>query len=153
MKVEFLGRPLPISSSVVAGVLLVLSTPVLAQNDFYKWKDANGTTHYSATPPSKGEMSTVRISAASGSSAQAFPEPAVAASSGSDAALRLANEDYRKRACVAARSDVATVKSGVMLVDGKDPGDSHSLNDQERAKASAAARSRVDQFCSAGKHP
>lgn len=153
MKVKFSGTSLTISCAALTGVLLAFSTPLLAQKNFYKWKDASGTTHYSATPPPKVKASTVRISSDAGSPAQATSAPAVASSTGDDEALRLANEDYRKRACAAARGDVATARSGVMLVDGKDPSHSHSLTEEERTKAAAAAQARVNQFCPAGKSP
>lgn len=153
MKIKSFGRSLMISGVAIAGSLSFFSAPLFAQKDFYKWKDASGTTHYSKDPPPKVKASTVRISDATGSEAKTASESAAVASTSNSDALRVANEDYRKRACAAARSDVAAAQSGAILVDGKDPEHSRSLTNEERAQASAAAQSRVDQFCSAEKSP
>lgn len=139
-----------VRASLLAGCLLLFATPLLAQKDFYKWTDASGTTHYSETPPPKKQGSVVRISEGR-PELQDSSRPAPATSTVSAEALRLANEDYQKRACLAAKADVAAVRSGAMLVDGKDPQRSRALNTEERAKAEAAAQSRVSQFCAAEK--
>ncbi|MEB2233121.1 DUF4124 domain-containing protein [Xanthomonas campestris pv. campestris] len=57
--------------------LLMLVSAAAGATDLYKWKDANGVTHYTETPPPTGQRyESRRIDARSGTAAIAAPETA-----------------------------------------------------------------------------
>ena len=53
-------RPFTALQLLVATTCLVLGVSVQAAQEFYKWKDKDGVTHYSATPPKTESTETVR---------------------------------------------------------------------------------------------
>ncbi|HET6433060.1 DUF4124 domain-containing protein [Dyella sp.] len=141
----------------MAGAVLAAGlAPVLQAQTYYKWKDASGATHYSDTPPPKGQASAVRVRAGEATAAvpDATPAPASSAeatgSSGESPELKAAEAKYRQEACTAAKGDVAAAQGGAMLLNGKDLTTARRLSADERAAALAAAQKRVQQSCGAG---
>ena len=55
----------------------LLAMPAAAQ-ELYQWKDANGVTHYSDTPPPTGSDHSVRYITQSGATPRTVEEPAAA---------------------------------------------------------------------------
>lgn len=68
------GPRLTLVALLTAGLL---ATPAAAQ-ELYQWKDANGVTHYSDTPPPTGEDHSVRYITQSGATPRTVEEPAAA---------------------------------------------------------------------------
>jgi hypothetical protein len=64
-------------SALTASVLTLCLAPAAFAGEVYQWKDANGVTHYSQTPPSQGKYETRsiyhRAPVADGQTAQASP--------------------------------------------------------------------------------
>lgn len=75
----------------------LLATPVAAQ-ELYQWKDANGVTHYSDTPPPAGAEHSVRHISQSGA--------ATRAATADETEAPAENE-----ACQSARSNLALLQS------------------------------------------
>ena len=120
---------------------------------FYKWKDAQGVTHYSETPPVKGNASQVLLTPETPGTSSAAPATAASSAAGNATALTKAEADYQARACEAARRDVAAAKSRAILVDGKDATSARRLSPEERVKAALEAQERVSKFCVNEKTP
>lgn len=120
----------------VFGALLALAAaPALAQqtaSDVFQWKDANGVTHYSQTPPAKGSYQQRQITAAGASAAQA-------------AAPQAAEESPN---CTTARGNVAALSDGRPVHEaGEDGQPGRALNDAERASQLELARAAVKAYC------
>ena len=137
----------------IAGTL-VLATATCHAQTFYKWKDANGATHYSDSPPPKGGATKVAVKGRSIADADKVGEPASASSapssSGPSPELQEAEARYQRQSCEAAQRDVAAVQSGAMLVDNGDPTQAKRLDESQRQDALAAAQDRVKQYCGTG---
>lgn len=103
--------------------------------EVYQWKDANGVTHYSQTPPPKGSYQQRQFSG-NGGSAPARATAEVEAT-GTDPA------------CATARANVATLTSGrpVHQADA-DGAPGRALNDAERASQLELAQAAVRAYCS-----
>ena len=129
-------------------------TVVTAQT-YYKWKDAGGTVHYTETPPPAKKATTLRLRLGGEAPAAITLIPATAASSGDSEknALKMAEAQYQKQACLAARKDVAVAQSNALLVSGKDATTARQLSNDERAKAREDAEARVGQYCETGHKP
>ena len=116
-------------------VSLLLAAPLALGGEVYQWKDANGVTHYSQTPPPKGTYQQRQITGGGASVA-----PQVAATQ-----VQSAAEDPR---CAIARGNVAAL-SGDRPVHEPDrdgqPG--RALNDAERAAQLELANAAVKAYC------
>jgi hypothetical protein len=128
----FRFRPVHALSAALAGAAL-LAAPAFA-GEVYQWKDANGVTHYSQTPPKQGKYETRSIyhrqQAATGDAAAAAP----------------AAESSQ---CTTARKNIELLQSGAPLRmdsdgDGKPDRD---LNDSERAGQLQIAQTVVRVNC------
>lgn len=94
---------------------------IASAGEIYQWKDANGVTHYSETPPAKGpyQQRSVRDRAARPAT------PAQQAAAPSD-----------NPQCTAARNNIALLQSGQPLqVDGNGDGKPDRLIDDAERKA------------------
>lgn len=120
---------------------------------FYKWKDAQGVTHYSETPPAKGIVSQVQLTADRPATSSAAPATSSTSAEAQATALSKAEADYQNRACDAARRDVVAAQSNAILVNGKDATSARKLSQEERVRAALEAQKRVDKFCATGKKP
>ena len=119
-------------------------------NKVYKWKDANGVTHFSDAPPPKGQQfDNVKIvgqsapittnDAAKPVDPAASPTAAASAEPGSDAERKSQRcAQARQREQLLAGQSQLTIKR-----DGKDV----LLDGNERASELAIARTQVEQYC------
>lgn len=119
----------------VAAVLLCLALPAAAQQ-VYQWKDAQGVTHYTDTPPpgqAKSTMRTVGRKGATPQAAAAAPKP-------------VANAD-----CSNARSNLTVLqgKAPVGLDENKDGKPDRTLTDAERSSRTRLAEAAIDTYCNA----
>lgn len=103
--------------------------------EVYQWKDANGVTHYSQTPPPKGSYRQRQITTSGATASQTASAPAEAAESAQ---------------CTSARANVATLSGSRPVheadAEGK-PG--RALNDAERASQLELANAAVKAYCTA----
>jgi len=119
---------------------------------YYKWTDASGTVHFSATPP-PGQKAQARVLEGQSGSQVAPAEPAPSASTEPSAELEKAQEAYRRQSCEAARSDLKLLEQKRMVVSGDNPDAATKLDADQRTQAKLRARQRVSQFCGAGAKP
>jgi hypothetical protein len=132
----------------LALALLVTACP-LALAQAYKWKDAQGVTHYADTPPlGKVKYETVKTSGSAVAPSPAPPAPARAASTppppGSPVADNPAN---RARLCDQLRKnmDVLGKEQVVSIDDGK--GGTRPLDDAGRKRQVETAQAQMTLYC------
>ncbi|WP_425480419.1 DUF4124 domain-containing protein [Luteimonas viscosa] len=101
--------------------------------EVYQWKDANGVTHYSQTPPPRGSYQQRQITSAGAGTAQQATQAAAPAESPQ---------------CANARANV-TALSGSRPVHeaGEDGKPGRALNDAERASQLELANAAVKAYC------
>jgi hypothetical protein len=123
-------------TALLAAALTLGTAPAAFAEEVYQWKDANGVTHYSQTPPSQGKYQTRSIyqrqAAADDSTA---PSSAPAESS----------------QCITARRNIDLLQSGSRLQmdsDGDGKAD-RDLSDNEREKQLQIAQTVARVNCSA----
>lgn len=143
----------------VLAVALALAAATAADAQVYKWKDTNGTTHYSDQPPSGSHYDKVQIngsaptpvtasaaapaSASTSASASAAAKPAPAATKVAD------TPDNRARLCGDLGKNIALLNSPQPLTIG-DSGAQKSMSDDERRQQLATAQAQQKQYCSGG---
>jgi hypothetical protein len=133
-------------ATCLALLTLAATGPVAAQQ-YYKWKDANGVTHYTKTPPPAGtEAERLAVQAAPASPAAAPDAEAPAQGDGMTA------EATQKRgaACEAARNNLTTLQDNPFVSLDKDgDGKPELLTTEEHNAQLAIAREQVRTLCPA----
>lgn len=143
---------------VAAMIPLLLAACAVAQaGDYYKWTDAQGTVHYSQTPPPDRASKSVYINDGAPtpplpgmSSAPQTPEQKAKAQS-QQAALQNANKEAVNANCKAAQQNVANLQGRRMVVKGGDADKARALDPQQREQALADAQKQVTTYCSPAK--
>ncbi|MDH5834709.1 DUF4124 domain-containing protein [Luteimonas kalidii] len=117
--------------ALVAGLSAVAC---VSAAEVYQWKDANGVTHYSQTPPPKGSYQQRQITSSGAGTAQATAPQAAAA--------------VENPNCATARANVAAL-SGERPVHeaGAEGQPGRALNDAERASQLELANAAVKAYC------
>ena len=110
-----------ISALAASALALALAAPAGAWQQVYKWKDANGVTHYSQDPPPAGKFESRTI-------VNRTPAPASGAQPG--------DKPAESPQCARARSNIDLINSGVALkVDSDNDGKpDRDINDAERKR-------------------
>jgi hypothetical protein len=124
----------PVRILPAALVATLLAAPAFA-GEVYQWKDANGVTHYSQTPPKQGKYATRSI----------YHRQSTA-----DATAAAAAPPAESSQCVTARKNIELLQSGAPLRmdsdnDGKPDRD---LDDSERAGQLQIAQTVARVNCS-----
>ena len=136
--------------AVFAAAALVFCASATAQ--VYKWKDANGTTHYSDAPPPAGARYE-KVNVSSSVSTPVTPAPAPAASAASNKAgapapttTRMTDTpDNRVKLCKQLDDNIALLNSGQAVTSG-DSG--QNLSDAQRQQQLATSQAQKKQYCS-----
>ena len=139
---------------LVPVVLILTATATGAQ--VYKWKDANGTTHYSDAPPAGStHYERVQISTNTATPVANAPAPAAspaasvgtAAQPAAPAATKVADTPAnRATLCKQLASNIALMGSNQTLtVDNG--GKQEALSDDARRQQLATARAQQSQYC------
>jgi hypothetical protein len=140
---------------LVAG-LVAHDASAQAKQDFYRWKDASGVTHYSETPPPQQQASRVsvdgRAPAAPPSSIPTVKSQAPATATGQqkqpdDGRLATAEAAARQRNCTRSRANLQTLGGKAMVVDGTDASVARRLTPDELASSKRVAQADVDTYC------
>ena len=115
------------------GLSLLLAASAACAGDLYQWKDANGVTHYSQTPPASGTY-TERTETGRG---MAKPAGTVAA------------KPAEAPQCAASRANIALLesKSTVQQDTDGDGKPDKTLDDTERANQLELARALLKANC------
>ena len=134
----------------VAGLLTLVSATAFGaaapqEASYFKWTDANGTVHVSATPPAGRQVTVLRLKEPAGSPDAASTEPLPSIAPTDE--LKQAQAAYREQSCAAARNDVRLLDQGAMVVSGKAPDAATKLGTEQRAQARLRAQQRIAQFC------
>jgi hypothetical protein len=148
-----LGALKMVLGRLLAGCITACLCMAAAAQDgtYYKWTDASGTVHFSATPPPGNKAQALKLEGQG--EAQATPAPQPPPSSEPTAELQKAQEAYRMRSCEAARNDLKVLEQDRMVVQGDNPNAATKLDAEQRAQAKLRARQRVSQYCGAGAKP
>jgi hypothetical protein len=128
----------------LASLLVITSAvalPVAAQQ-FYKWKDATGATHYSDHPPETGQAKTVTVKNADGT----VPAPA-ASIANPGKALDDAEAAQRRRSCLTAKANLNILQGEGAVVEGKDVTTANVLTMQRRTAARDEAIANIGKYC------
>lgn len=135
--------PLALLPVLLGGAVALGSAPAAAQQ-VYKWKDAAGTTHFTAEPPPKGQ----HYEAREVDHHEAVPMAPQAGSNGQDARPE-ATEDP---GCATARSNLELLKgtAKVMVDSNGDGKPDQPLADADRAKQRQLAEATIAVKCSGG---
>lgn len=143
------------SRSLIVVALLLLA-PLASAQQIYKWKDAQGTMHYSQSAPPEGtRYQQVKLAGGVESSADTATTPPAAdatpapATNPAPAAPVADTPDNRAKLCATLKSNLATLQGSgpvVMQQNGKPA----VLDDAQRKQQIASANSQYQQYC-AGK--
>ncbi|MHC9085621.1 DUF4124 domain-containing protein [Luteimonas sp. RIT-PG2_3] len=145
-----MSRPLTIVMSATAVAVLMLSSTALAWSpqsaELYQWKDAQGVTHYSQTPPDKGERYQQRqINNPQSSPIQQQASQGASPANGSGTPASPGQESAQ---CKSARSNIVALSSSNPVrgtdADGT-PGE--VLSDAQRASQLELAQAAVKAYC------
>lgn len=139
----------------IALVLLLVAPLACAQ--VYKWTDAQGTTHYSETPPPVGtKYSQVTVSggdapaaaAASGDSSSSSGSPSSSTQNNGDNSQPVADTpENRARLCSSLKANIGTLQgSGPVVMQGQG-GQQQLLNADQRKQQLDATQSQYQQYC------
>ncbi|KAG9579013.1 hypothetical protein KCV01_g16320, partial [Aureobasidium melanogenum] len=128
--------------------LLIVATP-LAFAQAYKWKDAQGQTHYTdAPPPGKTKYETIKTPASEPAPpAQQPPKPMTAPASTKPAEGRIDTPANREALCAQLTTNVATLQSKktVTMDDGK--GGVIQVDDATRQAELKKAQAQMTLYC------
>jgi hypothetical protein len=134
--------------SMIALALLLMAPLVGAQ--VYKWKDANGTVHYSQTPPSsngtkfkevKADTSVPPTPAASTAAPAAAPAPAQPTTT-----TVADTPENRAKLCSSLQTNLAALQSAAPVV-MQQGGKQTALDDSARKQQASAAQAQYQQYC------
>jgi hypothetical protein len=134
---------------------LLLAVCALAQaGDYYKWTDAQGTVHYSQTPPPDRASKSVYVSdgapvmpLAGTGGTPATPEQKAKAQA-NQAAVQKANTQAVAGNCATAQQNISTLQGRRPVVKGDgDPAQAHALDPQAREQALADAQKQAATYC------
>ena len=151
-------KPNPLSKSLVvlACALAFVSSAAIAVDAVYKWKDANGQSHYSQSPPPSGTkyetITPIGAPASSSDSDSAAPASgSTSFKSPTQSDNTTARQTYRQKNCTTARANLALLNAnpsaGAVSKSGSGPGGSSTPAAQPHAEAVAKASQQVDLYC------
>lgn len=147
-----------LESAVLAFAALLLAATA-ANAQVYKWKDANGTIHYSDAPPATGaNYQQVKLSSNTTMPVVAKPAPAASAgvaASASTAAAKPAAKipdtaDNRAKLCKDLGSNITLLSGSQPLTSGDAGANQQNMSDDQRRQELATARAQQQQYCTGG---
>jgi hypothetical protein len=138
-------RRLPLVASLLAFLLAGIGT--VSAQQFYKWTDAAGVTHYTDHPPENIKAKTVDVKDASG---KVPPPPALPGSTPDTAkALDDAEAASRRRSCLTSQNNLKILQGADTVVDTHTEGRPSALTIERRRTATEQALKDIDTYCGA----
>jgi hypothetical protein len=145
----------------LATILALLLLPLAATAQVYKWKDANGKTHYSDQPPAEAKTASKTLApvgdagagapVASRAAADKRLEAAKQAGEAKDKAAKAeqerAEEAQRQQACERSRMNLQGLQSGQIRFRMSPSGEREALDGAVRDAELAEAQRAVDINC------
>lgn len=142
-------------------VFILLSLPLAATAQVYKWTDASGKIHYSDQPPTQAKARSQTLAPAADASADATSAPKAAADKRLEAAKQAADakdkaakaekeraEDaQRQQACERSRTNLQGLQSGQIRFRMSPTGEREALDGAVRDAEVAEAQRAVDINC------
>jgi hypothetical protein len=139
-------RPFALAACL-ALLALAAAGPASAQQ-YYKWKDANGVTHYTKTPPPEGTEGQRLAVQTAPPTPVAPPEGEKAPDAGTGMSASAAQQ--RSAACETARGNLDTLQNNPFVSIDKDgDGKAELLTTEEHNAQLAIAREQVRTLCPA----
>ena len=127
---------------------LLLSVPVLASAQVYKWTDANGTTHFSQTPPPKGvKYKTINTPAESEQPVSASAPKKGQGDDAKDAQVNNNRAVQLKRFCAQLQSNITLLSSRQSLQRMGSDGKTSPVDDKLRAQQLKEQQQRYNAYC------
>jgi cytoskeletal protein RodZ len=134
--------------------LVLLLVAPLATAQVYKWTDAQGTTHYSESPPpgntkySQVTVATGSEAPASSSSSSTSTSSSANSQSSSDAQAQTPDTpENRAKLCASLKANIGTLQgSGPVVMQGTG-GQQQLLNADQRKQQLDASQSQYQQYC------
>jgi hypothetical protein len=115
----------------------------------YKWKDAQGTVHYSEKAPPDGvEGTSMSLSGhAAGNSSMIAPSPPMTPTAEEEDALDIASKKQEEHLCAVAKQNLELLNSDAMIASDADLDTATQLRgDQRKAKRSEAV-AQIARYC------
>jgi hypothetical protein len=148
------------TTTALAVLLGMLAHPAWAAEQFYKWTDEQGVTHYSADPPPKSATSTseVKVSTRLPSDGEDAPPaaPKQDAPDRKDGDKKAADADkpatgkvppqYAER-CKTLQSNLQTMQEHGRVKTTDDKGEVRVLSDEEKQKELDDTQRQIKAFC------
>lgn len=145
-----------IAASVI-GLSLACIAGFAGAQQIYKWKDANGVTHFSQMPPAGGVHYTkvqlshgpVASSRPAPSDPRPNPEPVTRATPRAAAASGTQPDTPSNRAALCKRlsSNISLLRSKQPVIAGGKDGKQMVMSDNQREQQLATARAQQKQYC------
>jgi hypothetical protein len=133
--------------AMVAAAAVLAAAQASAQQ-YYKWTDAAGVTHYTDHPPENIKAKTVDVTDASGK----IPPPVQPGSTPDSAkALDDAEAASRLRSCLTSQNNLKILQGANAVVDPHTDGRPTALTIERRKAAQEQALKNIDMYC--GKTP
>lgn len=150
---------MPFYSTIIkTGLLLGLATAILSTaqaQQFYKWKDEKGATHYSQTPPPARNSQTLSIKARAATAAPATtPVAAPVAKPGAskDTAAKAPSTPPKQKlsaeACQQIKSNLELLQSGRRLYQNDAGGERSYITEEQKAVQIQTYTQNLAQGCS-----
>jgi hypothetical protein len=134
--------------SMIALALLLTAPLISAQ--VYKWKDANGTVHYSQTPPPSGGTKFKEVkpdTSVPPTPAASTAPPAAPAATAQPAATTMADTpENRAKLCASLQTNLAALQSAAPVV-MQQGGKQTALDDSARKQQASATQAQYQQYC------
>lgn len=139
--------------ALVGALGLCACISIAHAGDYYKWKDAHGTVHYSQTPPPDRSTTTMHVSdpAAAAlplgsSKGQQTPVQKAQAKTAQSALLKT-DAKAANRNCASARDNVGRLQTSKMIVNSDNPDTARALDPKQRKQALNKARDQAAYYC------
>ena len=147
------------TAAAAIGLSLACITGFASAQQIYKWKDANGVTHFSQTPPPSSGTHYTKMHLASEPDVSSNPpsaaetsntEPATSAPQQSAPASSTQPDTASNRAelCKQLSSNISLLQSKQPVVTGGSNGKQEVMSDNAREAQLATARAQQAQYCS-----
>ena len=150
--------PSATSLALLACSLALASSAAIAADAVYKWKDANGQSHYSQSPPPSGTKyetinpiggpsSAPAAATVSTAGSSAAPAPASTAFKPAETRNSEASSALRQKNCATAKANAATLQNNPGANTYSAGGKSEAMSAERRAAELARANQMVTQYC------
>jgi len=132
--------------------LACIMVPAAVAEQVYRWTDAAGVVHYTATPPPPGQQSEqVNVQVSKGSPPPAAPPPEPAAGDEKQAADKAEQKreyaQHQREQCVNARNIIQRLETRPSAWYRREDGNYMRYSDEERASKLAEARDFERRYC------